>query len=181
MLVSIYSSCTTFWKNILVQYFWVWKNFFHPTNPKMSYLPAKEIKWKSNIKLMLLLWLMQTALLLIMQIIGEFGSFDQYIWGFVNHKPMVGRFRYPRQVPVKTAKADVISKDLVRRGFRSVGPTVVYVFMQVAGITNDHLTSCFRFQECVDAWENRVQGKQPENINDLGLARAMGDLNLSSK
>lgn len=117
----------------------------------------------------------------ICKIIGEFGSFDQYIWGFVNHKPMVGRFRYPRQVPVKTAKADVISKDLVRRGFRSVGPTVIYVFMQVAGITNDHLTSCFRFQECVDAWENRVQGKQPENINDLGLARAMGDLNLSSK
>ncbi|KAJ9693140.1 hypothetical protein PVL29_012049 [Vitis rotundifolia] len=123
----------------------------------------------------------------ICKIIGEFGSFDQYIWGFVNHKPMVGRFRYPRQVPVKTAKADVISKDLVKRGFRSVGPTVIYSFMQVAGITNDHLASCFRFQECVDAWENRdglnirVQGKQPENINDQGLTRAMGDLNLSSK
>jgi len=49
---------------------------------------------------------------------------------------------------VKTPKADVISKDLVRRGFRSVGPTVIYTFMQVAGLTNDHLISCYRFDEC---------------------------------
>ena len=73
----------------------------------------------------------------------------------MNNKPIVSRFRYPRQVPVKTPKADVISKDLVRRGFRSVGPTVVYSFMQVAGITNDHLISCFRFQECVNAAEGK--------------------------
>ncbi|KAL0404072.1 UNVERIFIED_CONTAM: putative GMP synthase [glutamine-hydrolyzing] [Sesamum radiatum] len=72
------------------------------------------------------------------QVIDEFGSFDKYIWSF----------RYPRQVPVKTPKADVISKDLVRRGFRSVGPTIIYSFMQGAGITNDHLMSCFRFHEC---------------------------------
>ncbi|PPD92513.1 hypothetical protein GOBAR_DD10543 [Gossypium barbadense] len=83
----------------------------------------------------------------ISKVIDEFGSFDKYIWSFVNHKPIVSRFRYPRQVPVKTPKADVISKDLVRRGFRSVGPTVIYSFMQVSGITNDHLTSCFRFQD----------------------------------
>ncbi|KAE8732591.1 26S proteasome non-ATPase regulatory subunit 9-like [Hibiscus syriacus] len=87
----------------------------------------------------------------------EFGSFDWYIWSFVNHKPIVSRFRYPRQVPVKTPKADVISKDLVGRGFRSVGPTVVYSFMQVAGITNDHLTSCFRFQECITAAEDKEE------------------------
>lgn len=82
------------------------------------------------------------------RVIDEFGSFDKYIWSFVNYKPIVGSFRYPRQVPVKTPKAEVISKDLVRRGFRSVGPTIIYSFMQGAGITNDHLMSCFRFHEC---------------------------------
>lgn len=84
----------------------------------------------------------------ILKIKEEFGSFDKYCWSFVNHKPIFSRFRYPRQVPVKTSKADAISKDLVRRGFRSVGPTVVYTFMQVSGMTNDHLTSCYRFAEC---------------------------------
>ncbi|KAH0649693.1 hypothetical protein KY284_029605 [Solanum tuberosum] len=68
------------------------------------------------------------------KITDEFGSFDKYIWSFVNQQPIVGRFRYPHQVPVKTSKSEVISKDLVRRGFRGVGPTVVYSFMQVAGI-----------------------------------------------
>ncbi|XP_074584417.1 uncharacterized protein LOC141840353 [Curcuma longa] len=86
-----------------------------------------------------------------LKIIEEFGSFDRYCWSFVNYKPIVCEFRYPRQVPVRTAKADVISKDLVRRGFRSVGPTVIYSFMQAAGLTNDHLISCFRFKECLAA------------------------------
>ncbi|KAL1127974.1 hypothetical protein V6Z11_A13G215600 [Gossypium hirsutum] len=106
----------------------------------------------------------------ISKVIDEFGSFDEYIWSFVNHKPIISKFRYPRQVPVKTPKADVISKDLVRRGFRSVGPTVIYSFMQVAGITNDHLTGCFRFQECTTAAEGkeveikeRAEVKKPDN------------------
>lgn len=81
----------------------------------------------------------------------------------MNHKPLVSKFRYPRQVPVKSPKADVISKDLVRRGFRSVGPTVIYSFMQAAGITNDHLTSCFRFQECIAAAEVEENGDPDKN------------------
>lgn len=84
----------------------------------------------------------------IVKIADEFGSFSQYCWGFLNHKPIISKFRYPRQVPVKSPKADTISKDMVRRGFRGVGPTVVYSFMQAAGLTNDHLVSCFRFKEC---------------------------------
>lgn len=87
----------------------------------------------------------------ILKVIEEFGSFDKYCWSFVNHRPILSTFRYPRQVPVKTSKADAISKDLVRRGFRSVGPTVVYTFMQVSGMTNDHLVSCYRFAECAAA------------------------------
>ncbi|XP_062229421.1 uncharacterized protein LOC133927128 [Phragmites australis] len=84
----------------------------------------------------------------ILKIADEFGSFDRYVWGFLNHKSIVSKFRYPRQVPVKSPKADIISKDMVRRGFRGVGPTVIYSFMQAAGLTNDHLVSCFRFSEC---------------------------------
>lgn len=111
------------------------------------------------------------------KVIVEYGSFDKYIWGFVNQKPIVSRFRYPRQVPVKTAKADFISKDLVRRGFRSVGPTIIYTFMQVAGLTNDHLISCFRFEDCIAAPEAREKNdglktkgedKRPENTTDSG-------------
>ncbi|KAI4355827.1 hypothetical protein L6164_004564 [Bauhinia variegata] len=85
----------------------------------------------------------------ICKVADEFGSFHAFIWDFVNHKPIVSQFRYPRQVPVKSPKAEVISKELMRRGFRSVGPTVIYTFMQVAGLTNDHLISCFRFKECI--------------------------------
>ncbi|XP_031386133.1 uncharacterized protein LOC116199784 [Punica granatum] len=102
----------------------------------------------------------------ITKVIEEFGSFDEYIWGFVNYKPIVSRFRYPRQVPVKTPKADVISKDLVRRGFRSVGPTVIYSFMQVAGITNDHLINCYRFQECVLASESKDENEVKDGAED---------------
>lgn len=118
-----------------------------------------------------------------MQIIDEFGSFAQYCWSFVNHKPIVNRFRYPRQVPVKTPKADVISKDLVRRGFRYVGPTVIYSFMQAAGITNDHLSNCYRFEECItasmgnehDTGKAKVEGKS-EDSEISGLERAVEDL-----
>jgi DNA-3-methyladenine glycosylase I len=91
-----------------------------------------------------------------LKIIDEFGSFDRYVWGFVNNSPIVGRFRYQRQVPVKTSKADLISKDLVRRGFRGVGPTVIYSFMQVCGLTNDHLVSCYRFDECNNIFQNGI-------------------------
>ncbi|KAI9192895.1 hypothetical protein LWI28_029105 [Acer negundo] len=123
------------------------------------------------------------------KVIQEFGSFDNYIWSFVNHKPIVSRFRYPRQVPVKTPKADVISKDLVRRGFRSVGPTVVYAFMQVAGITNDHLTGCFRFQECIAAAEvkeengiaDKDKDKKTDCVIESELSMAIDVLSFSSE
>jgi DNA-3-methyladenine glycosylase I len=90
---------------------------------------------------------------------------------------------------VKTPKADVISKDLVRRGFRSVGPTVIYSFMQVAGITNDHLISCFRFQECIDAAEgkeengikDKAEETNPVNAIESELSIAIDELSFSSE
>ncbi|KAF7806527.1 putative GMP synthase [glutamine-hydrolyzing] [Senna tora] len=124
------------------------------------------------------------------KVIDEFGSFDKYLWSFVNHKPIVSRFRYPRQVPVKTPKAEVISKDLVRRGFRGVGPTVVYSFMQVAGLTNDHLISCFRFQECIAAAEGKEENgmkdnvheeKESDNVMESDLSIAIDELSFSSE
>ncbi|XP_028551225.1 uncharacterized protein LOC110094432 isoform X2 [Dendrobium catenatum] len=101
---------------------------------------------------------------LILKIIEEFGSFDNYCWSFVNHKPIASRFRYPRQIPVKTPKADSISKDLVRRGFRGVGPTVMYSFMQAAGLTNDHLINCFRFEECCESVSLKAEASS-ERLN----------------
>lgn len=121
------------------------------------------------------------------KIADEFGSFDKYIWGFVNHKPIINKFRYPRQIPIKTSKADSISKDLVKRGFRGVGPTVVYSFLQVAGLTNDHLISCFRFHECVDVGtadegqNGNLEGRRSEDANGLGLTRVMDELSLSGE
>ncbi|KAE8700439.1 26S proteasome non-ATPase regulatory subunit 9-like [Hibiscus syriacus] len=117
----------------------------------------------------------------ISKVIDEFGSFDQYIWSFVNHKPIVSRFRYPRRVPVKTAKADVISKDLVRRGFRSVGPAIIYSFMQAAGITNDHLTSCFRSQECITAAEAKQENVIEDIATETELSMAIDGLSFSSE
>jgi DNA-3-methyladenine glycosylase I len=85
---------------------------------------------------------------LLFQTIEEYVSFDKYRWSFVNPRPILTIFVYPRQVPVKTSIADIITKDLVSRGFRSIGPTVVYICMQVCGMTNAHFVSCYRFAEC---------------------------------
>jgi DNA-3-methyladenine glycosylase I len=74
----------------------------------------------------------------------EFGTFDTYLWGFVDGRPLQSRRRSMKEVPDRTAVSDAISRDLKRRGFRFVGSTIVYAFMQAVGMVNDHLTSCFR-------------------------------------
>ena len=77
----------------------------------------------------------------------EFGSFNAYIWGFVENTPIQTHCREPKDVPTKTALSEQISKDLKKRGFKFVGPTIVYAFMQAVGIVNDHTTDCFRHKE----------------------------------
>ena len=72
----------------------------------------------------------------------EFGSFDRYIWTFVGSKPIQNKWRSTKQVPASTPESDAMSKDLKRRGFRFVGPTVVYAHMQSAGLVDDHLDGC---------------------------------------
>ncbi|KAL3505271.1 hypothetical protein ACH5RR_035112 [Cinchona calisaya] len=96
---------------------------------------------------------------LVLKIQQEFGSFSSYCWRFVNHKPIRNGFKYARQVPAKTPKSELISKDLMQRGFRCVGPTVVYSFMQVAGMVNDHLVSCFRYNECNSNFNKNLDAK----------------------
>ncbi|KAH6764782.1 DNA glycosylase superfamily protein [Perilla frutescens var. frutescens] len=78
----------------------------------------------------------------ILQIKKEVGSLDKYLWGFVNHKAIETAYKWSHKIPVKTSKSETISKDMVRRGFRQVGPTVIHSFMQAAGLTNDHLITC---------------------------------------
>jgi DNA-3-methyladenine glycosylase I len=77
----------------------------------------------------------------------ELGSLDAYLWSFVDGKPIVGRWRSVSEIPAETAASKTMSKDLKLRGFRFVGPTVCYAFMQACGLVQDHIASCFRFQE----------------------------------
>jgi DNA-3-methyladenine glycosylase I len=77
----------------------------------------------------------------------EFGTFDAYIWQFVGGVPRRNRWRDKGDVPARTAESDAMSKDLGRRGFRFVGSTICYAFMQATGMVNDHLTDCFRHEE----------------------------------
>jgi len=77
----------------------------------------------------------------------EFGSFDAYIWRFVGGLPIRNARRTPREIPARTPESDAMSKDLLRRGFKFVGPTICYAFMQAVGMVNDHTMDCFRHSE----------------------------------
>ena len=76
----------------------------------------------------------------------EFGSFDRYIWQFVGGKPRVNAPKSLKQVPARTAESDAMSKDLKKRGFKFVGSTICYAFMQATGMVNDHVVDCFRYK-----------------------------------
>lgn len=78
----------------------------------------------------------------------EFGSFDRYIWSFVNHKPILNKIKKLSDIPANTSISDAMSKDLKARGFKFVGSTICYAFMQAAGLVNDHATYCFRYKDC---------------------------------
>jgi DNA-3-methyladenine glycosylase I len=78
----------------------------------------------------------------------EFGSFDKYVWGFVDGKPVQNRRRAADPLPARTAQSDTLSKDLARRGFKFVGSTICYAFMQAVGMVNDHDVECFRYSKC---------------------------------
>lgn len=85
-----------------------------------------------------------------LEIQKEYGSFDAYIWSFVNNKPILNSWKSISEIPVKTELSDTISKDLNKRGMNFVGSTIIYAFLQAVGIVNDHIISCFRFGEVYD-------------------------------
>lgn len=82
-----------------------------------------------------------------LQVRQEFNSFSNYIWLFTGGKPIVNRFKTMKDMPVKTDLSDLISKDMKKRGFKFVGSTVIYAYMQATGMVNDHLVDCFRHKE----------------------------------
>jgi len=77
----------------------------------------------------------------------EFGSFDDYVWRFVGGRPIVNRWTALTELPARTAESDALSRDLIRRGFRFVGSTIIYAHMQATGMVNDHIAGCFRHRE----------------------------------
>lgn len=81
----------------------------------------------------------------------EFGTFDKYIWEFVGGKPVINRRKTLSEIPPTTKESDALSKDLIKRGFKFVGSTVMYAHMQACGLVNDHLTDCWRYREVMNA------------------------------
>ncbi|MDR6223503.1 DNA-3-methyladenine glycosylase I [Methanococcoides alaskense] len=82
------------------------------------------------------------------EIRDEFGSFDKYVWVFVHDRPIQNSFKSMSDIPATTELSEMISKDLKKRGFSFVGPTIIYAFMQAVGMVNDHEIDCFRYDEC---------------------------------
>lgn len=82
-----------------------------------------------------------------LQIRKEFGTFDKYIWGFVNYKPIQNKFKSLKELPARTELSDLISKDMKKRGFTFVGSTIIYAHMQATGMVNDHIIDCFMYKE----------------------------------
>lgn len=97
----------------------------------------------------------QNAKALHLAVQKEFGTFDKYIWSFVSQEPKQNARKSMKEVPAKTPESDAMSKDLKRRGFKFVGSTICYAFMQAVGIVNDHLVECFRHGELAKAAAGR--------------------------
>ena len=85
-----------------------------------------------------------------LRVAEEYGSFGKFIWGYVDYKPITGHWRNLRDVPANTPLSDKISKDLKKMGFKFVGSTIIYAFMQAIGMVNDHITECFVYKELLN-------------------------------
>lgn len=87
-----------------------------------------------------------------MEVQQEFGSFDKYIWSFVNHQPIVNHWKSMSEVPATSPESNALSKDLKKRGFKFVGSTIMYAHMQACGLINDHTTDCYRYKEILESY-----------------------------
>jgi DNA-3-methyladenine glycosylase I len=86
-----------------------------------------------------------------LEVKNEFGSFDRYIWNFVDNKPLINSWKNDSEIPSKTDLSDNISNDLKKRGFKFVGSTIIYAHMQAIGLVNDHIVSCFRYSQLINS------------------------------
>ena len=93
------------------------------------------------------LYSIRTNALAFQKVQKEFGDFDSYIWSFTGNKVLDGKRKTAKQVPATTTESDVMSKDLKKRGFKFIGTTICYAFMQATGMVNDHVVNCFRYEE----------------------------------
>jgi DNA-3-methyladenine glycosylase I len=94
----------------------------------------------------------------------EFGDFDSYCWRFVDGRPKLNRWKTTREIPASTPESETFSKDLKRRGFSFVGPTVIYAYIQAIGMVNDHIIGCFRHGQISKA--NREEKVGPVSVNE---------------
>jgi DNA-3-methyladenine glycosylase I len=90
------------------------------------------------------------------QVQSEFGSFDRYLWQFVQGKPVQNAWERTTDIPSRTPESDAMSRDLQKRGFKFVGPTICYAFMQAVGLVNDHVVGCFRYEDLKNKDEHNV-------------------------
>ncbi len=98
-----------------------------------------------------------------LEIQEQFGSFDAYIWSFVDNKPIVSVLRKLEDYPAKSPESEAISKDLRKRGFSFVGPTIIYAHMQATGMVNDHTVDCFRRQEIISLATDSIPGGRDDS------------------
>ena len=100
-----------------------------------------------------------------MEVQEQFGSFDAYIWSFINNKPIVNVLRKLEDYPSKSPESETISKDLRKRGFSFVGPTIVYAHMQATGMVNDHTIDCYRRREILSLAADSIPGLQAAEVS----------------
>jgi DNA-3-methyladenine glycosylase I len=98
-----------------------------------------------------------------LKVAEEFGSFDRYIWQFVGNRPIQNRWRKLQEIPARTKESDALSRDLKKRGFKFVGSTICYAFMQAVGMVKDHVVECFRYKELKNAATRRGDSRRVES------------------
>ena len=138
------------WSTILKKREGYRKNFADFDPNKVARFSEKKLKKilldPSIVRNRLKVYAAVTNAKLFLKVQKEFGSFDKYIWGFVGGKPIVNKRKTMKEVPATTPESDALSKDLLKRGFKFVGSTVIYAHMQACGLVNDHLVDCHRYK-----------------------------------
>ncbi len=130
-----------------------YRNAFHDFDPHkvacMSDAELEALRQNADIiRNRLKIYAARTNAIVLLKIQHEFGSFDRYVWSFVNGKPIINHWQHIKEMPVSTPESDALSKDLKKRGMTFVGSTIIYAYMQAVGMVNDHIVTCWRRGYC---------------------------------